>query len=96
MYFSRVIQFGAVIAFGIALFHPTGGVQIGGAQGVVFQSWLVLLLAPAVFLAATCLRRWTFRRQVARRRPRPQRPARPQLLDRQELQARLPHPPPED
>lgn len=64
---SRVVQIGAVVAFVVALIHPTGAIQIGGNDGTVFRSWVVLLLAPVVFFAAGSVRRWTYRRQAMRR-----------------------------
>jgi protein-S-isoprenylcysteine O-methyltransferase Ste14 len=45
-----VLAFGCLVAFGIALFHPTAAVQIGGAQGTVFPSWEVLVFAPVAFV----------------------------------------------
>lgn len=52
---TRVVTFGCVIVFGIALF---GGVDIDGDN---FPSWEVLVLAPIVFVASLIVHGWLLR-----------------------------------
>jgi hypothetical protein len=55
--FTWAVNLGCVIAFVIAIAHPSDAVQIGGGQGIILRSWLVMVLAPVVFIAAVALRR---------------------------------------
>ena len=58
---------GAAVAFVVAVFHPTGGVRVGGDDGMVFPSAVVWVLAPLVVWLMVVWGRWDRDRQVRRR-----------------------------